>query len=469
MVVVKRVAWSLAACLFFVTTEATLFLTLDALALVPLPVEIKETRAPYDMYIENRPVELLILVTNNSPNDYNGTLNARLDTFPAQPDRYINNTFFFPLKAHSTEPLTFTTQFPLEAGPWNMRAFAHSVELGDEPSSERNGIPQYYYAATGLKDVSFYVFTQQDFDNRVMSYGTLAAAIGTISAVSIQVWSNRMNSKQLKQEIENERQAKWIEAYREHSKLIGPIIFDGWNKSRILATCQYENGILKYERPRERTIDELSFVQNAKIHFERGYPDVWELVKKAQAESVKVCDEIQAIILRFEDSVLNELSVGGIDLPRLDAWNNDMERFYSKNLLCDGIFKEAEYRSKNIAKNEVHVYANNRPIPDGRGLRRDIQVYELTCAEITMARSLNEPEVKKLQSIVDRLMSDSAIQCLVAEYRVKKFELQNSAIAEEMHQAVRAISLNTGSGGALLEAPRACYLCDNQAKIILKE
>lgn len=75
---------------------------------------------------------------------------------------------------------------------------------------------------------------------------------------------------------------------------------------------------MKYDPPRERTIEELARVQHARMHLEKGYPEIWSLIKQAQEESSSICDEIQGIIKQFEDIILKAVSEGS-ELPRIDA------------------------------------------------------------------------------------------------------------------------------------------------------
>lgn len=254
--------------------------------------------------------------------------------------------------------------------------------------------------------------------------------------------------------LKHEALSRWEDSYQKHSELIGHLIFQGWNKgSGILASCKYENGRLVYHEPGE---PEQAYLDQARQHFEEGYPKIWDLYLEAKAYSTKISVEIKQVVASFERDVTSEMEKSCPELARTDQWSSPyLPKFYLDYGLFSGVFSGAFERSRGRFSGTFEIHNAEPEITGEGGIRTKRSLKGLTFSGSGIGRG--EPvDIEKLQQVVERLISSVTIQNLMKEYFKLTQKLEKNEIADRLDREIRNVWGRVGAGQPL---KGSCDLC----------
>lgn len=418
---------------------------------IPIDIEIQLQDA---ILYENNPATFQVVFKNPSDKvilvEYSGSLTS----LPPE-QSYEKFSGEFALQPYGEQPTPITTM-RLWDGSWRLfiQADGNFTTLGD------TGIRQA--AATGKAEYPFKVFSFGEL------IGIIALAATIIGVPPSYLFIRRRHrqpstdstipsvaSSAVPRKTKNE--IMWEPTYREHSRVIGNAIFHGWNMSSgILTRCEYRDGRLQRREPRERNTGEVPLITHARKHLEIGLPDVLELAKTAQEESVGICNQIEEVVKSYESRITEEITKACPNLPLRDSFDHEQPRFCYKRNVFTAILEEAETRSRSERRQSPEIVEINTEIVQPNGSKKYQKVFDLRFSRFDLARG-DKGELTMLQKTIDSLMSDPEIQGMITEYGALQKALQNSEKANALHS--RVLSIAQDSNHRPIEGEGACDIC----------
>ncbi len=282
--------------------------------------------------------------------------------------------------------------------------------------------------------------------------GTLVAMITGIAGTIILgliLWTDRKAAKEA-------RLSRWQDAYQKHSEQIGHVTKEGFDRGYILASCTYESGRLVHRAPRDEIEAPMPYMDQARQHLKSGYPEIWTLYQDAKRLSLTKCDEIRQVVQSFESKVISEVEASCPELVRTDRWASPhIPRYYLDRGVLPVIFSEAFERSRGRFLGTFESKAGETEIIDNKGPKARRNLTELVFSGTGIGRG-ESVDMKKLQSVVDRLMSEPEIQNLCKQYQQLLYDLQQNEKANELDKETRTLWSRIQAGKPL---EGSCDLC----------
>jgi hypothetical protein len=232
-------------------------------------------------------------------------------------------------------------------------------------------------------------------------------------------------------EQRTQKEDQWKDRYQKHSETIAQLIYDNWRSdSGIFASCRFENGKIVYQNPKMTTgtngmltyYVRLGYeVLEAQKHLQYGYPNVWKFYLDGVSFSVELSNRIRDVLNTFTKKVIEDIENSCPDLRRSEAEHasSDIPSYYQEYYTLRIIFSEANSRMRGVrpapferVDRETAIWIDGQPTA--------MNLANLWFSGTPIGRG-NSSTIEKLQSTMDKLMSNSEIQNLTKEY----YELQD--------------------------------------------
>jgi uncharacterized protein (TIGR02391 family) len=254
-----------------------------------------------------------------------------------------------------------------------------------------------------------------------------------------------------KQRLEN--QQKWQDLYREHSKMIGKTIFEGWkNNSGVLASWNYQLGQFTSSDPREADMD---YVHQAKSHLQQGYPSIWESYKQFLAKSEETRNSARTWVQSFEALVKEKIesSCSGIEVLQGGASHPYPARASYLRTILGVVFFQIQLQRSGRPYGVFNIGDLTTDIA-GEGdliMRRTVKNLSFGGESLGHGEMM---DMQKLQQCVKDLMSDKLAQEYVRQCDVLQEQLKD--FSGSLDKEVRNILSRVLAGEQL---KGSCDLC----------